>query len=193
MRNKLLNYYIIRVYDIAFSLLALLLLFPLIIFICLICFLDSGKPIFIQKRLGLNKKIFYIFKFRTMKLNTPSISTHLINRTSLTKSGRIIRLLKFDELPQLINVLIGDMSLIGPRPCLLNQKKLISQREKYSIFSVKPGITGLAQINGIDMSNPEELVKYEYKMIKNFNQIKYFRFLFFTLYGKGIGDKIKDN
>ena len=125
-----------------------------------------------------------------MKINTPSIASHMINKRSVTRCGRILRVLKLDELPQLINVLRGEMSLIGPRPCLFNQDELIKEREKYNIFFVKPGITGLAQIKGIDMSNPQKLALIDREMIIRYSQINYFKFLFLTFFGKGIGDKI---
>ena len=128
-----------------------------------------------------------------MKVNTPSIASHLINKTSVTRFGRIIRLLKLDELPQLINVIRGDMSLVGPRPCLLNQLELIELREKYKIFRVKPGITGLSQINGIDMSNPKKLAETDLFMISKINQKNYFKYLLLTFIGKGFGDKVRKN
>ena len=134
---------------------------PIFVIVYIICFFESGKPLFIQKRLGKNKKPFYLIKFRTMLVNTPSVASHLVNIKSVTKFGKIIRLLKFDELPQIINVIKGEMSLVGPRPCLPCQTELIQYRQDYDIFSVKPGVTGLAQIKGIDMSKPVILAKME--------------------------------
>lgn len=180
-----------RFYDFILSLIIIFFLSPIIILIFLLCWLDTGKPLYIQKRVGKYKKSFYLFKFRTMFINTPSVASHLINKTSVTKFGRIIRKLKFDELPQLLNVIKGDMSLVGPRPCLLNQEKLIKVRDSYNIFSVRPGITGLAQIKGIDMSKPIKLAKTDYFLISTLNHKKYFSYLFLTFLGRGRGDKVK--
>ena len=163
---------------------------PIFVIVYIICFFESGKPLFIQKRLGKNKKPFYLIKFRTMLVNTPSVASHLVNIKSVTKFGKIIRLLKFDELPQIINVIRGEMSLVGPRPCLPCQTELIQYRQDYDIFSVKPGVTGLAQIKGIDMSKPVILARMESKMICTYNQLNYFKYLFLTFYGKGIGDRL---
>ncbi len=191
-RNKNLQIYKqIRAYDILISMLILIVLSPLIIFIFIICFIESGNPIFIQKRVGMNQKSFKLLKFRTMKINTPSKASHLIDKNSVTRFGKIIRLLKLDELPQLINVLNGDMSLVGPRPCLINQIELIECREKYNLFNVKPGITGLSQIKGIDMSTPEKLAQSDFLMISKIKQLDYFKYLILTFFGKGRGDKIK--
>ena len=189
-RRTLKNFKNFRFYDVVLSLIILFLFCPVIVLIFVLCWVDTGKPLFIQKRVGKDKKPFYLFKFRTMFVNTPSISSHLINKKSVTKFGSLIRILKFDELPQLFNVIKGDMSLIGPRPCLFNQEQLIREREFYKIFSVKPGITGLAQIKGIDMSQPIKLAKTDLYMINNLNNKKYFAYLFLTLFGKGRGDKI---
>ena len=128
-----------------------------------------------------------------MRVDTPSLASHLVRKGSVTNFGRFIRKLKLDELPQLINVFKGEMSFIGPRPCLLNQLELIEERKKYNIFQVKPGITGLSQIRGIDMSNPKKLSESDYHMILNFKKIDYFKYLFLTLFGKGLGDKVKMN
>ena len=172
----------IRLFDLLFSLIGLALLIPLLILITFFGFLDNGSPIFVQKRVGKNLKIFFLIKFRTMPVNTKSVGTHLIKDLKLTKFGFFLRQTKLDEIPQLINVIIGDMSLVGPRPCLLNQRKLISERKKRGVFKVRPGITGLAQINGITMQNPTLLAKTDAKMIKKMNFYYYFYYIFMTLF-----------
>ena len=185
-------YKLLRGYDILISTLILIGLSPLFILIFLICFIELRNPIFVQKRVGMHQKPFKLLKFRTMKINTPSKASHLIDENSVTRFGKIIRLLKLDELPQLLNVLSGDMSLVGPRPSLFNQLELIKWREKYNLYNFKPGITGLSQINGIDMSNPKKLAESDYLMISKINQINYFKYLLLTFFGKGRGDKIKN-
>ena len=169
------------------------LLSPLILLIFIMCFFETGNPIFIQKRVGKDQKPFSLIKFRTMKMNTPSLASHLIHKKSVTRFGKIIRSLKLDELPQLINVINGDMSLVGPRPCLPNQLELIECRERYKVFRVKPGITGLSQLKGIDMSNPQKLAESDLLMISKINQESYFKYLFLTFFGKGFGDKVRKN
>ena len=172
----------IRLIDVVFSAFSLILLFPLFILIFLIGLFDTGSPLFKQKRVGLNLKIFTLIKFRTMKIGTPSSGTHLINPTNITTFGNFLRKFKLDELPQLLNVLLGDMSLVGPRPCLLNQKKLISERKKRSVFKVKPGVTGLAQIKGVTMKNPILLAKIDLQMIKQLNLLNYFYYIIATIF-----------
>ena len=180
----------LRIFDLLISIFLLILLSPVFIFIYIVCFLESGRPIFKQTRVGINKNPFIIYKFRTMRKDTPSLASHLISKESVTNFGKIIRNLKLDELPQIINVIKGDMSLIGPRPCLFNQEELIYFRTKYDVFHFLPGITGLAQIKKIDMSEPEKLAKTDNKMNKNLNVINYFKLLFLTFFGKGMGDKV---
>lgn len=171
----------IRLLDIVFSFLILILFFPLFILIFFVVFLDNGSPLFFQKRVGLNLKNFTLIKFRTMKTTTLSAGTHLIDSSNITRSGHLLRKFKLDELPQLSNVLMGDMSLVGPRPCLPNQKKLIIERKKRRVYKVKPGITGLAQVIGINMSRPVLLAKTDLKMIKQMNLFYYFYFIFKTV------------
>jgi lipopolysaccharide/colanic/teichoic acid biosynthesis glycosyltransferase len=171
----------IRLLDIIFSFLSLILFFPLFILIYFVGFFDTGFPLFIQKRVGLNLKNFTLIKFRTMKIGALSVGTHLIDKSNITCSGHFLRKFKIDELPQLLNVLIGHMSLVGPRPCLPNQKILIIERKKRGIYKVKPGITGLAQVTGINMSRPLLLAKTDLKMIKQMNLFYYFYYIFKTV------------
>ena len=117
-----------------------------------------------------------------MPLKTISKATHLIDEDLIGKYGSFIRKNKLDELPQLWNVLLGDMSLVGPRPCLFNQRKLINERKKRRVFKVRPGITGLAQISGINMKTPTLLAKTDQKMIKNMSLYKYFYYILKTIF-----------
>jgi O-antigen biosynthesis protein WbqP len=166
--------------DTIFSLFSLILFFPLLILIYFVLLLDIGTPLFIQKRVGLNLKNFSLIKFRTMKIGTLSAGTHLIDSSNITRFGYVLRKFKLDELPQLLNVFMGHMSLVGPRPCLPNQKRLIIERKKKGIYKVKPGITGLAQVSGINMSRPVLLAKTDLKMIKQMNLFYYFYYIFKT-------------
>ncbi|MCT8518450.1 sugar transferase, partial [Glaesserella parasuis] len=165
--------------------------FPILVIVTILGYFDTGSPIFIQERVGKNKKPFKLIKFRTMNVNTASVASHLAGSSSITKLGRFLRKTKIDELPQLINVLKGEMSLVGPRPNLFNQKELIQEREKYSVYDVLPGITGLAQLSDIDMSIPELLAKTDSEMIKNLNLKYYFKYIVLTALGKGFGDRVK--
>ena len=127
-----------------------------------------------------------------MYLNTKSVATHLAKASSITKFGAFLRKSKIDELPQLFNVLFGNMSLVGPRPNLYNQKELLLEREKLGVYNVRPGITGLAQINKIDMSTPQLLAEIDAKMIQDFNTLDYFMYILLTVFGKGFGDRIRN-
>ena len=170
-----------RFLDILFSLLGLVIFLPLLFLIFIICLFDTGSPLFVQKRVGLNLKMFKLVKFRTMKINTLSSGTHLVDPSNITYFGYFLRKYKLDELLQLWNVFIGNMSLVGPRPCLFNQKKLISERKKRGVFKVKPGITGLAQVSVINMKTPKLLSKTDLKMIKQMNLYYYFYYVLRTL------------
>ena len=171
----------IRLFDFLISFLGLIILSPILILLWFLGLLENGSPLFLQKRLGQNQKIFTLIKFRTMKKNVDSIATHLVKDSMITSYGSFLRSTKLDETPQLINVLLGNMSLVGPRPCLANQKKLIIERKKRGVFKIKPGITGLAQISKIDMKTPAKLAKTDQKMINDFNLFLYFYYIFKTL------------
>ena len=171
---------LMRFFDILFSLFGLIIFFPLFFLIFVIGLFDTGSPLFIQKRVGLNLESFNLIKFRTMKMNTLSSGTHLVDPSNITHFGYFLRKYKLDEFLQLWNVFIGNMSLVGPRPCLLNQKRLINERKKRGVFNVKPGITGLAQVSGITMKTPTLLSKTDLKMIKQMNLYYYFYYILKT-------------
>lgn len=181
----------IRIFDIIFSLIGLIILLPIILVLIVIGFFDTGSPIFKQERVGLHKRAFYLFKFRSMDIQTQSVATHLVKPSNVTKWGAFLRRSKLDELPQLYNVLIGDMSFVGPRPNLFNQTELIDERSRLNVYSVRPGITGLSQINKIDMSTPALLAKTDHSMITSLDIFSYFKYIFLTISGQGLGDRIK--
>jgi len=180
----------IRFFDFVFSFLGLLFLWPIGLILYLIGLFDTGAPIFVQERVGKDKKPFNLFKFRTMALDTKSVASHLVSKASVTKFGSFLRKSKLDELPQLINVFKGEMSLVGPRPNLFNQTELIEERDKRGIYNVLPGITGLAQINEIDMSSPKELAITDAEMIETLSVGNYFKYILATAMGKGQGDRV---
>lgn len=139
-------------------LVALLPLAPILLLLFSVIIIEDGMPaIFIQERVGYQKKIFRLFKIRTMKKNTLQVGTYEVDKNQILKCGTFIRKFKLDEFLQLLNVLKGDINLIGPRPSLENQVELVIEREKLGIFSVKPGITGLSQVCGYDMSDAKKL------------------------------------
>lgn len=180
-----------RLFDFMFSFFGLLFLSPILLLLIIIGLFDTGKPMFIQTRVGQYKEPFKLIKFRTMHPNTKSVATHLASQSSITKFGSFLRKSKLDELPQLVNVFRGDMSVVGPRPNLFNQEELIEERDKRNVYDVLPGITGLSQINEIDMSTPKELAISDEKMIESYSLKTYFHYIFATVSGKGKGDRIK--
>jgi len=181
----------LRIFDILFSLTGLIIGFPVLLAITIIGYFDTGSPIFCQERVGRDKKPFTLVKFRTMKPDTASVASHLASAESITKLGHFLRKTKLDELPQLWNVLKGEMSLVGPRPNLFNQEELIAARDALGVYAVRPGITGLAQVNEIDMSTPKKLAETDAKMIASLNMADYFRYIIMTVTGKGSGDRVK--
>lgn len=182
---------LIRFFDLLFSLLGLIFGFPVMLGLTFVSMFDTGSPIFTQKRVGRYKKPFILVKFRTMKRNTAAVASHLASASDITPFGGFLRKTKLDELPQLWNVLKGEMSLVGPRPCLFSQEELIAEREKRGVFTARPGITGLAQLKGIDMSTPALLAETDRKMLATTGVKDYFLFIFMTIAGKGAGDRVK--
>ena len=154
-----------RIMDLLLSIIALLLFWWVLAIISVLILLEDGMPIlFKQKRIGLDKKEFYIYKFRTMKSNTPKdMPTHLLLNPDeyITKIGKILRRSSLDELPQIFNIIKGDMSIVGPRPALWNQYDLIAERDKYGANNVPVGLTGWAQVNGRDELPIEAKAKFD--------------------------------
>jgi O-antigen biosynthesis protein WbqP len=183
---------VLRIFDFVFSLFGLVFGSPVLLVIYIIGLFDTGSPVFKQERVGRNKKPFILVKFRTMSVDTASVASHLASTASITKMGGFLRKTKLDELPQLWNVLKGEMSLVGPRPGLFNQDELTRVREAQGVLDVRPGITGLAQVNDIDMSTPELLANTDAKMISEMNIKNYFKLIFQTVLGAGAGDRVED-
>lgn len=183
----------IRFFDVLFALLGLIVGLPVLLLLVVVGLLDTGSPLFRQERVGRNKKPFILVKFRTMRKDTASVASHLASADAITPFGRFLRRTKMDELPQLWNVLKGEMSLVGPRPCLFNQNELILEREQRGVLNARPGITGLAQVNDIDMSTPVLLAETDARMLADLTVRNYFRFIFLTVAGKGAGDRVKDS
>lgn len=179
------KYFIKRILDIILSGFGIIFLaIPMVIIALLIKFEDHGSPIFTQKRVGKHKKIFKLYKFRSMKLSTPNnVPTHMLENPDqyLLKCGKIIRKYSVDELPQLFNIFKGDMSVIGPRPALWNQDDLIAERDIYGANDVKPGLTGWAQINGRDKLEIPVKAKFDGEYAKKISFLFDFKCFFRTI------------
>ena len=181
----------LRIFDFTFALLGLVFGFPVLLVIYVLGLFDTGSPLFWQERVGRNKKPFTLVKFRTMKVDTASVASHLASTASITRMGGFLRKTKLDELPQLWNVLKGEMSLVGPRPGLFNQQELTTERAQRGVFDVRPGITGLAQVSDIDMSTPKLLAETDQRMIRELTLAHYFKYILMTVLGKGAGDRVR--
>lgn len=220
-RDQQIYFRIKRLMDIILSFIALTLLSPLLLLTALLIKLDSpGPTIFAQERVGYDwrrrrQRRFTLYKFRSMYHNSDQrahqehieecvrgqedtkSSDHdgrlvkMTNDRRVTRVGRLLRRTSLDELPQLWNVLKGEMSLVGPRPGLSNQTELTEARSSKGVYDVRPGITGLAQVNGIDMSTPEHLAEVDAEMIRDLSIANYIRFIVLTVLGKGTGDRIR--
>lgn len=162
----------------------LLLLWPLI------ALTSKGPVIFRQERVGRDRKTFICYKFRTMAMGTKQAGTHEVSASAVTSIGRILRATKLDELPQLWNILKGEMSFVGPRPCLPSQEELIDEREERGVFSILPGVTGLGQIRGIDMSEPRRLAECDAEYVNSRSPGGDIGIIWKTLTGSGRGDRV---
>lgn len=180
-----------RAFDIIAAAIGLLLTVPLllIVAICIVVTTRSSS-VYAQTRVGRDEKLFTCFKLRTMQVGTPIAGTHEIAKSAVTPIGRILRAVKLDELPQLWNVLRGDMSLVGPRPCLPIQEELIRERRKRGVYALRPGITGVAQIQAVDMSEPVRLAVLDAQYLTQQRLVLDMRIILATLTGAGRGDVI---
>lgn len=173
-----------RVVDLLGAMSGIVLLWPLAIVIAIAVKLDTPGPVlFVQQRVGRDERVFLCLKFRSMHVGVPERATHHSTRADITRVGRFLRETKLDELPQLLNVLSGDMSLVGPRPCLPSQTTLIEARARLGVRGAKPGITGLAQVNGIDMSEPELLARVDAVYVMQANTLLDLRLVLASLPG----------
>ncbi|WP_019611620.1 sugar transferase [Thioalkalivibrio sp. AKL7] len=181
----------IRVLDVVLSVLGLVVAAPVLLVLWVLGWMESRSPLFRQERVGRYQRPFVLVKFRTMRPDTASVATHLAEASAVTPLGRFLRKTKLDELPQLWNVLKGEMSLVGPRPGLFNQEELLQERAVRGVLDARPGITGLAQIRGIDMSTPRELAEVDRQMLDALTVRAYFRYLVLTVLGRGSGDRVR--
>lgn len=182
-----------RAFDLAAAGLGLTLLWPVILVLAILIRRGSpGPAIFVQSRIGRNGRIFRCYKLRTMLSNTPHVPTHDAKVSHITSIGHILRNAKLDELPQLWNVIKGDMSLVGPRPCLPSQTELVTERTMRSVLELRPGITGLAQINHVDMSDPVRLAEVDALYLKTQSFALDVSILLRTVFGQeGRGDRVQ--
>ena len=185
MKNKKIYATVKRIIDIVFSILGLIILAPVFLIISVVIKLESKGPvIFKQKRLGRYKKNFTIYKFRTMRNDAPKdMPTHMLKNAKgcITKVGNILRKTSLDELPQLVNILKGDMSIVGPRPALWNQDDLIKERDKYNANDIRPGLTGWAQINGRDELEIQTKAKFDGEYIQKISLMFDIKIFFKTI------------
>lgn len=184
-----------RIFDVVCSLIAIILLSPLMLLISLIILIDDGRPVFFcQDRVGYNDRLFKIRKFRTMKNGTRNTSTASLSEADecITRSGRFLRKTSLDELPQLFNVLNGTMSFVGPRPLIPEEEHIRNLRREYNVFSVRPGVTGWAQVNGRDCLTDEEKAAFDQEYVKCHSIFFDIKILFKTalvvLTGKGFAE-----
>jgi len=183
-----------RAFDLLASAAGLLLFWWLILLLAILVRLTSSGPgLFAQPRVGRGRKPFICYKLRTMYLDTPSAASHETSAHAVTPLGQWLRRYKLDELPQLWNVLKGEMSLVGPRPCLPSQTALIEVRDRLGVFYARPGITGKAQVLGVDMSQPERLGHLDAEYVKAQSLSEDLKLITQTLFGSGMGDRVRSS
>jgi O-antigen biosynthesis protein WbqP len=182
-----------RMFDACVAAVGLIVVAPVIAFASVAIRLESSGPaIFAQARVGRGRRVFTCYKLRTMRKDTAHVATHLAASSSITQLGARLRRWKLDELPQLWNVLVGDMSLVGPRPCLPSQTELVEARDRLGVYGVLPGITGLAQVQHIDMSDPGRLAQVDAEYVKTQSFTGDLRLIAATLLGSGLNvDRIR--
>lgn len=181
-----------RLFDVLVSAVALVLLSPVMLVVAIMVRRSSpGGALFIQDRVGRHEKPFVCYKFRTMASDAPVAGSHDVSASWITPAGKRLRATKLDELPQLYNVLKGEMSLVGPRPCLPSQSEVIGARRRKGVYAIRPGITGLAQLAGIDMSTPDALAKADRSYLDSRSFLGDLKILVQTALGHGSGDAVK--
>lgn len=177
-----------RAIDFAFALVVLVLFWWLLLIVGIAIKLQSpGPALFIQERVGRHGNLFRCYKFRTMFVGTPNVGTHDAPRNAITSIGQFLRKTKIDELPQVVNIIKNEISLVGPRPCLPVQVELIEARRRRGVLTVKPGITGLSQVNGVDMSEPERLARWDERYVKLQSLLLDLKIMLATAMGRGNG------
>lgn len=180
-----------RIADIAIAVIGFPLAVPLIL-LCIVLVKSSspGPTIFRQTRVGLHEEPFTCYKLRTMYVDTRNAPSHETAASAVTSIGRLLRRLKLDELPQLWNILRGDMSFVGPRPCLPSQVELVEARRARGLYAIRPGITGIAQVAGIDMSDPQRLAEADAEYLNTMSLHTDLRLILATIFGAGQGDRV---
>lgn len=188
---SMMNRVLLRVLDFLLAGMGLLFLWPLLLVLFVLGLFDTGSPLLRQERVGRHQQPFVLVKFRTMRMDTAHVASHLASSAAITPLGAVLRRTKLDELPQLWNVLWGHMSLVGPRPGLFNQYELTAARAANGVYTARPGITGLAQVSNIDMSTPVLLAETDAHMLRDLSVANYFKFILMTVAGKGAGDRVQ--
>ncbi len=181
-----------RFVDIAAAFIGAILVLPIVVMAMIAIRRDSPGPVlFAQKRVGQHGKVFTCYKLRTMRHDTGDRPSHEVDASAVTPVGAKLRLWKIDEIPQLWNVLLGEMSLVGPRPCLPSQTQLIEARRTQGVLTLKPGITGIAQVRGIDMSEPDRLATVDAEYLRDPSLMRDVLLVFATIFGAGRGDAVR--